>query len=77
MLQYSIGTSGISYRLYGSGQIQTGVLMLGKNRERWEELCELAVKEQDPEKLKELTDETNRLLEIKLNRLKRVPPSKG
>jgi hypothetical protein len=53
------------------------VMVLGKNKERWEELCELAAKEQDPEKLKELTDEINRLLEIKLNRLKRVPPSKG
>ena len=51
--------------------------MLGKNKERWEELCELAVKEQDPQKLKELTDEINRLLSIKLERLKGNPPSRG
>ena len=47
--------------------------MLGKNKERWEELCELASKEQDPQKLIELMKEINRLLEIKLNRLKGDP----
>lgn len=47
------------------------------NRERWQELCELAAKEQDPKKLMELMKEINRLLEIKLNRLKGVPPSEG
>ena len=47
--------------------------MLGKNKERWEELCELASKEQDPTKLIELMKEIDRLLEIKLNRLKGAP----
>ena len=47
--------------------------MLGKNKERWEELCELASKEQDPTKLIELMKEINRLLEMKLNRLKNAP----
>ena len=51
------------------------VIVLGKNKERWEELCELASKEQDPTKLMELMKEIDRLLEIKLNRLKGVPPS--
>jgi hypothetical protein len=40
------------------------------NKERWEELCELASKEQDPQKLSELIKEINGLLEAKLNRLK-------
>ena len=47
--------------------------MIGKNKERWEELCELATKEQDPQKLIELMKEIDRLLEIKLNRLKGAP----
>jgi len=48
-------------------------MVLGKNKERWEELCELASKEQDPTKLIELMKEINRLLEIKLNRPKGDP----
>ena len=48
-------------------------MVLGRNKERWEELCELASKEQDPTKLVELMKEINRLLEIKLNRLKGDP----
>jgi len=47
--------------------------VLGKNKERWKELCELASKEQDSTKLIELMKEINRLLEIKLNRLKGAP----
>jgi len=50
-------------------------MVLGKNKERWEELCELASKEQDPQRLIELMKEIDRLLEIKLTRLKGVPPS--
>ena len=49
--------------------------MFGKNKERWQELCELAAQEQDPQKLIELMKEIDRLLEIKLNRLKGIPPS--
>jgi hypothetical protein len=50
--------------------------VLDKNRERWEELCGLAATEQDPQKLMELINEINHLLEIKLNRLKGAPPPK-
>ena len=49
--------------------------MIGKHKERWQELCELAAKEQDPQKLLDLMKEIDRLLEIKLNRLKGIPPS--
>ena len=48
--------------------------MIGKNKERWEELCELAAKEQDPKKLMDLMQEINRLLKVKLDRLKSAPP---
>jgi hypothetical protein len=49
--------------------------MVDNNKERWVELCGLAAKEQDPNKLVELIEEINRLLEIKLSRLKNIPPS--
>jgi hypothetical protein len=49
--------------------------VIGKTKERWQELCELAAQEQDPQKLIDLIKEIDRLLEIKLNRLKGVPPS--
>jgi hypothetical protein len=50
--------------------------MIGKNRERWQELCEQAAKEQDPKKLHELVREINKLLEEKQARLK-GPPAKS
>jgi hypothetical protein len=34
-----------------------------KHKERWEKLCELAAKEQDPKKLMELANEIDRLFE--------------
>jgi hypothetical protein len=40
-----------------------------ENEERWKHLCELAAKEQDPQKLIELTREINNLLLFKQNRL--------
>ena len=43
-----------------------------EQKERWMELCEMAVKEQDPDKLLALTQEINRLLEDKEGRLKRA-----
>ena len=43
--------------------------MLGQRRERWMELCELAAKEQDPEKLLKLVQQINQMLEEKQNRL--------
>jgi hypothetical protein len=47
----------------------------GKEKERWEELCGLAANEQDHEKLLELVQEINRLMEAKQKRLRgRVPP---
>ena len=39
------------------------------NEERWKYLCELAAKEQDPQKLLELTREINQLLLFKQKRL--------
>ena len=49
--------------------------MQGQNKERWQELCALAVKEQDPEKLVKLTGEIVRLLQDKLDRISGVPLS--
>jgi hypothetical protein len=43
--------------------------MIGRNKERWRELCEQASIEQDPEKLLNLVREINRLLEEKQARL--------
>lgn len=37
--------------------------MIGKQKEKWMEVCELAVKEQDPEKLMALVTEIDRLFE--------------
>ena len=44
--------------------------MIGEKAERWRTLCEQAAKEQDPEKLLELVQEINRMLEEKEQRLK-------
>jgi hypothetical protein len=43
--------------------------MTGDTRERWMQLCEQAANEQDPEKLLQLVEEINRLLEEKEQRL--------
>jgi hypothetical protein len=45
--------------------------MIGQNEERWREVCEQVVVEQDPKKLVELTTEIYRLLEEKRRRLQR------
>jgi hypothetical protein len=47
-----------------------------ENEERWKQLCELAVKEQDPQKLLELTREINQLLLFKQTRLTSSPNKK-
>lgn len=47
--------------------------MQDKTLEHWEELCALAAKEQDSEKLMALIKEINRLLEEKEQRLKNKP----
>jgi len=46
--------------------------MVGDEKERWMELCELAAKEQDPAKLMALVTEINRILESKEQRLKQL-----
>jgi hypothetical protein len=43
--------------------------MEDKAKERWMELCELAAQERDPAKLLALTEEIDRLLEEKQQRL--------
>lgn len=43
--------------------------MLDQTRERWMDLCELAAKEQDPDKLLHLVQQINQMLEEKQNRL--------
>jgi len=45
-----------------------------ENEERWEELCRQASVERDPEKLRQLVMEINRLLDEKEARLKGKPP---
>ena len=44
--------------------------MRGKTKELWEQFCERAAVEQDPEKLVQLVKEINRMLEEKETRLK-------
>jgi hypothetical protein len=43
--------------------------MRGETEERWRQLCEQAVHEQGPNKLMELVEEINRVLEEKKQRL--------
>jgi hypothetical protein len=45
--------------------------MQGETRERWYELCAKAAEEQDPDKLLELVQQINRLLQEKESRLQR------
>lgn len=65
---YSI-TDNSRYILGRFGRIERSM----KNHERWMELCELASKEQDPNKLMALVTEITRLLEEKRNRLNPKP----
>jgi hypothetical protein len=51
--------------------------MIGEQKERWRELCELVAVEQDPERLLEMVKEITRLLEEKQARLRRKPASSG
>ncbi len=44
--------------------------MQGPTRERWHQLCEQAAVEQDPDRLMQLIQEINQLLEEKEARLK-------
>ena len=46
--------------------------MKGETGERWKQLCEQAAAEQDSEKLLQLTQEINRLLHEKEQRLKNL-----
>ena len=58
---------------FGDEPIQRGggSTTKGEEEERWMRLCEMAVVEQDQEKLLSLVKEINRLLEEKENALKR------
>jgi hypothetical protein len=47
--------------------------MKGETGERWRVLCEEAAEEQDPERLMELIEEINRLLQEKEKRLRGEP----
>jgi hypothetical protein len=47
----------------------------GETGERWRALCELAAEEQDPERLMELVEQINRMLEEKEKRLQEQRPS--
>ena len=51
--------------------------MKGENLEHWQELCTLAAKEQDPQKLLQLVEEINRLLKEKHDRLDQGRKSTG
>ena len=46
--------------------------MQGQTLERWQQLCALAVEEQDSGKLLEIVKEINRILEEKEQRLKKA-----
>jgi hypothetical protein len=50
--------------------------MKGETQERWKQLCEQAVIEQDAERLLELTREINRLLHEKEERLMKLRTAK-
>ena len=60
--------------MFKTSVIYTGyevlTLMQGEKGERWRKLCEQAAIEQDPQKLMELADKIDRLLEAKEERLK-------
>lgn len=45
--------------------------MKGQTKEHWMELCEQAATEQDPERLLQLINEINRMLDQKQERLNR------
>ena len=49
--------------------------MKGETKERWQEVCEQAAIEKDPEKLLKLVAEINRLLHEKLGRLEGKSPN--
>jgi hypothetical protein len=48
--------------------------MQGETKQRWEELCEQAATEQDPDKFLELIREINRLLEERRSNLSEKKP---
>jgi hypothetical protein len=50
---------------------RTAMLAAMKNqqKERWQELCEQAITEQDPKRMLELATEINKLLDEKFDRL--------
>ena len=51
--------------------------MKGETGERWRRLCEQAALEQDPQKLLELAEKINQLLDQKEERLKELRSNPG
>jgi len=51
-----------------------GAVMQGETKQRWEELCEQAATEQDPDKFFQLIREINRLLEERRSNLSDKKP---
>lgn len=51
--------------------------MKGETKEQWLKLCEAAAQEQDADKLLELVEEINRLLDEKQRRLRNEDDEKG
>jgi hypothetical protein len=49
--------------------------MEGQSKERWQELCELAYKEQNPQRVLDLVEEINQLLEEKERRFTQMMSS--
>jgi hypothetical protein len=51
------------------------IVPLLENTEKWRDLCDQAVIEDDPEKLIVLIQEINRLLDLKAQRIKPTTPT--
>ena len=56
-----------------TGQHRSEVGMKTRNKERYKELSEHAVVEEDPKKLRKIGNEISRILKAELNRLKKRP----
>jgi hypothetical protein len=59
--------------VYKQGQRPAEVRMKARNRERYKELSEHAEVEDDPKKLRKITNEINCILKAEINRLKNGP----
>jgi hypothetical protein len=61
-----------NFALSSKPPLHGGTPMQGQNEELWRKYCELAVTEQDPQRLIELVVKINCLLEEKEKRLKKT-----